>query len=49
MQLLHRQDEKKGDWNAPGGDETAPTCFALLFLKRGTSPLGGPVTGGKKK
>ena len=45
MQLLHRQGEKKGDWNETGQDATAPTCFALLFLKRGTSPLGAPVTG----
>ncbi|MDF1701484.1 MAG: hypothetical protein P1V36_10045 [Planctomycetota bacterium] len=46
MQLLHRQGTK-GDWNSPGGDATAPTCFSLLFLKRGTTPLGGTVTGDK--
>lgn len=46
MQLLHRQGEK-GGWNDPGADETPPTCFALLFLKRGTTPLAGPLTGGK--
>ena len=47
MQLLARQGEKNGDWNNPAGDSTPPTCFALLFLKRGTSPLGAPVTGDK--
>lgn len=46
MQLLARQGAK-GDWNLPGGDETPPTCFGLLFLKRGTTPLGGPMTGDK--
>ena len=44
MQLVHRQGEK-GDWNDPGGSATPPTCFGLLFLKRGTTPLAGPLTG----
>ncbi|MDA1195079.1 MAG: hypothetical protein O2894_07825 [Planctomycetota bacterium] len=44
LQLVHRQG-KSGDWNDPGADAIAPTCFALLFLKRGTTPLGGPVSG----
>ncbi len=47
LQLIHRQGETKGDWNDKGGDATPPTCFALLFLKRGTSPLGAPITGDK--
>lgn len=48
MQLLARQDvseKKRGAWNDKGGDATPPTCFALLFLKRGTSPLGPAITG----
>ncbi len=42
VQLLARQDAEKGSWNNPGKDETPQTCFALLFLKRGTTPLDGP-------
>jgi hypothetical protein len=49
MQLLYRQGKEKGDWNNPGGNATPPTCFALLFLRRGTSPLGTPVTGVKRR
>jgi hypothetical protein len=46
-QLVLRQGKKKGDWNHPGKDDTPQTCFALLFLKRGTTPLAGPVVTGK--
>jgi len=35
---------KDGAWNRKGAHETAPTCFALLFLKRGTAPLSAPIT-----
>jgi len=41
--LLGQQD-RRGSWNEGGGRELA-TCFALLFLKRGTIPVRrGAVT-----
>jgi len=48
LQLLVRQqteDKKQGAWNDKNGDATPPTCFGLLFLKRGTSPLSPTITG----
>jgi len=36
-QLLARQKES-GAWDEPGGSDTSETCFALLFLKRATTP-----------
>jgi hypothetical protein len=44
VELVARQ-RGKGDWNHPRKDETPQTCFALLFLRRGTTPLGPAVTG----
>ena len=48
VQLLARQDKGKGkerkgkgSWNEGGGADVSETCFALLFLKRATSPLSG--------
>jgi len=37
-ELLARQT-KDGFWDEPGGNHTAETSFALLFLKRATAPL----------
>ncbi|MDJ0523235.1 MAG: hypothetical protein QNJ90_14290, partial [Planctomycetota bacterium] len=48
LQLLMRQsvEEKTvGAWPEKGADATPPTCFALLFLKRGTRRLPPAVTG----
>jgi len=36
-QLLARQKES-GAWDEPGKGDTSETCFALLFLKRATTP-----------
>ncbi|HEX5135395.1 MAG TPA: hypothetical protein VFY93_00355, partial [Planctomycetota bacterium] len=36
-QLLSRQKES-GAWDEPGDGDTSETCFALLFLKRATTP-----------
>ena len=41
VELLARQDKKKGSWNEGGGKDVSETCFALLFLKRATAPLSG--------
>ncbi|MDJ0976320.1 MAG: hypothetical protein QNJ98_17800 [Planctomycetota bacterium] len=38
VQLILRQGGK-GNWDYGGGSDIAETCFALLFLKRATSPL----------
>lgn len=43
-----KKASKDGAWNHKGRDETPPTCFALLFLKRGTTPLSTPITGDKR-
>jgi hypothetical protein len=37
-ELIARQ-KKDGEWDENGGDHTAETCFALLFLKKATAPL----------
>ena len=39
-----KEESPDGAWNRQGAHETAPTCFALLFLKRGTAPLSAPIT-----
>jgi len=39
-----KEENPDGAWNRKGAHETAPTCFALLFLKRGTAPLSAPIT-----
>jgi len=41
VELLARQDKKKGSWNEGGGKDVSETCFALLFLRRATAPLSG--------
>ncbi len=38
IELLVRRN-KNGSWGGGGGARVAPTCFALLFLKRATAPL----------
>jgi len=34
----------EGIWSSSRKNETPPTCFALLFLQRGTAPLSGEIT-----
>ena len=38
VELLVRRN-RNGSWGRGGGSRVAPTCFALLFLKRATAPL----------
>lgn len=40
--LLRRQNEN-GSWSTAYGESDANTCFALLFMRRGSRPTGEPA------
>ena len=44
-EVLIENQEKNGSWKR----NTVKTCFAILFLRRATRPLGGVASGKKKK